>query len=504
VDRTAVGIDERRYAVRTSPSGSATAIGVTLLLLAALVLARPAAATDTGSLRPPRFALHQIGPQDGGGEPSTAIARDGTIYVSAPGDAMEFYRSTDRGVTWTKGASPESPSGDTSVNVDSSGAVYESNLHGLEFGQDTLQADIFKSFDGGATWPQMGTSAIEDSNTTGQPALVDRQWVDASIPSGGTTDTALVYVTYHDWGPSQIWVSGSSDGGKTFGLPVDVVTSPEAQLDSFCDTIPGGLKVVPAGLRHAGRVFVTWLAADPANPLSGCNETQLAAFHSVWVAYSDDHGATWTDQLVFDGGVLHDGSEIFDDLTLDDRGNPYIAFPMNLADQFDVYVEASFDGGLTWNGKSDGTGQPYKVDVDTGTHYFAAIAAGKPGRVDVAYLGTDVVVPTTPYGKPEPGGDANASWDVYMAQSVDLLSGSPTWTNVRLTPSPMHVGDICTLGIFCAAIPDSNRNLLDFIDIAVDAHGLAHVAYTDDNNYTDGALVMANQVGGSNVGPGGH
>ena len=451
-----------------------------------------------------RATLNRIGPQNGGGEPALAIGPVRTMYVSAPGDAMEFWRSTDGGKTWTQGASPEAPSGDTTVNVDASGAVYESNLNVFTGDQNTLQVDLFKSFDQGRTWPQKGSSAIMDSNATGQPALVDRQWVDAWIPPGHTTDTATVCLTYHDFGPSQMWVSCSFDGGRTFDLPVDAITSPLAQADSFCNTIPGGLKIVPSG-PHAGRIYIAWLAADPANPVTGCNLTQLAAFHSIWTAYSDDGGQTWTDRLVYDAGPLHDGSEIFADLTLDNQGNAYVAFVMNLRTEYDVWVEASFDGGNSWNGRSDGTGAPYLVNTDQGTHFFAAIAAGNPGQVDVAYLDTPTLIGSTPYGKPnEPAGDENADWNVFVGQSTNLMSGSPTFTNVRLTPSPMHHGDICTLGLFCAAVPGTNRNLLDFIDVQVDAAGLFHVAYTDDRNYVDGALVMANQIGGTRVGAGGH
>jgi hypothetical protein len=451
-----------------------------------------------------RFTLNEIGPQNGGGEPSVAIAPDRTIYVSAPGDAMEFWRSADAGKTWTQGASPESPSGDTSVNVDQSGAVYESNLNVITGDQNTLQVDLFKSFNKGNTWPQKGSSAIEDTNASGQPALVDRQWTDAWIPPGHTTVTATVCMTYHDFGPSQIWVSCSFDGGRTFDLPVDAVTSPLAQADSYCNTIPGGLKIVSSG-PHAGRIYVAWLAADPLNPVTGCNLTQLAAFHSIWSAYSDDGGHTWTDQLVYDAGPLHDGSEIFADLTLDNQGNPYIAFVMNIRSGYDIWVEASSDGGSAWNGRSDGTGAPYLVNADQGTHFFAAIAAGNPGQVDVAYLDTPTLVGSTAYGKPnEPAGDANADWNVFVAQSTNLFSGSPTFTNTRLTQAPMHHGDICTLGLFCAAVPGTNRNLLDFIDVQVDPSGLFHIAYTDDRNYSAGALVMANQTGGTKVGAGGH
>ena len=137
-------------------------------------------------------------------------------------------------------------------------------------------------------------------------------------------------------------------------------------------------------------------------------------------------GRSWTDRPVYDAGLLHDGSEIFADLTLDNRGNPYVGFVMNVRTEYDIWVEASFDGGTTWNGRSDGTGVPYLVNTDQGTHFFAAIAAGNPGQVDVAYLDTPTLVGSTPYGKPnEPTGDANADWNVFVGQSTDLLSGSP-------------------------------------------------------------------------------
>ena len=104
----------------------------------------------------------------------------------------------------------------------------------------------------------------------------------------------------------------------------------------------------------------------------------------------------------------------------------------------------------------------------------------------------------------EPGwrSASTASWNVYAAQSKTLLSGTPKFKVVKLSTSPMHVGDVCTLGLFCAAVPGTNRDILDFIDVAVDHSGLFHVAYTDD--YSVGALVMANQTGGPSIGAGGH
>ncbi|HJP67111.1 MAG TPA: hypothetical protein VKA30_12510, partial [Actinomycetota bacterium] len=99
--------------------------------------------------------------------------------------------------------------------------------------------------------------------------------------------------------------------------------------------------------------------------------------------------------------------------------------------------------------------------------------------------------------------DADADWYLYLAQTTNLRSAHPRWRSLRVTSKPMHHGDICTLGIFCSVVPGANRNLLDFIDIAIDPAGRAHVVYTDDNNYPDGAFVAANQTAGPTVGRGG-
>lgn len=454
------------------------------------------------------FIIANVG--GAGGEPSIAAGPGGNLYVSYPGAGMAFYRSTNGGASWIPGGTADGSSGDTTVNVDSSGAVYQSNLNMIKLGTNTLQGDVYKSLDFGDSWTQKGkmsyAAGIGQSNATGQPFLVDRQWTDAWIPAGGNTDQARVYIAYHDWGPNQIWVNASTDGGRNFGPPIDVIAaSPLAQASSFCDTVPGGLKVVQSGPR-AGRVYVAWLAADAAtNAATGCNVTQMNSFYQVWIAYSDNADAAvpiWTSQVVFNGLPTHDAATCFADLALDNQGNPYVAFSDRLGitgGEWDVYVMASFDGGTTWNGSPLGLGAPYKVNVDTGTHFFPAIAAGDPGKVVVAYLGTPTVISTLPYGKPSPGGGNGASWYLYAAQSLSLTSGSPSWSVAKVTSTPMHVGDICTLGIFCMAGEPlgANRNLLDFIDIAVDPQGKAHIAYTDDQS---GWIKVANQTGGIGVG----
>jgi hypothetical protein len=295
---------------------------------------------------------------------------------------------------------------------------------------------------------------------------------------------------------------------------MNIINSPSALVASLCGNTPGGLKVVQSG-PHAGRVYVTWTGSDVVtNAALGCDTTALDTQYSVWIAWSDDQGKTWTDQVVRAGAFGQDAAEIFSDLALDNRGNPYVAFSDNLApiprdggpdDQWDIYVMASFDGGKSWNGKADGTGDPTRVTTDAGTHIFPAIAVGDPGKVDVAYLGTTTKVAELPYGKQAPGGGTtpigseNAGWRVYMAQTLNLRASKPVWRAQQITDEPMHVGDICTLGLSCLAFEPlgADRNLLDFIDVAVDAQGLAHIIYTDDNK--NPGIQAANQVAGDRV-----
>jgi hypothetical protein len=150
---------------------------------------------------------------------------------------------------------------------------------------------------------------------------------------------------------------------------------------------------------------------------------------------------------------------------------------------------------------------PYRVNAlnETGTHWFPAIAAGAPGQVDVAYLHTPDILPTDPFGKANPGGCAGfgptnskpCEWNLYGAQSLNLTASpaDATWTATKITPAPMHVGDICNLGIAC--VPGvSNRNLLDFIMETVDPQGCAHIAYADDTVDISVGLRVANQTSG--------
>ncbi len=353
---------------------------------------------------------------------------------------------------------------------------------------------------------------------------------------------------YHDfYGPSQIWVNISHDGGATFGAPQEVLAGPAitpgavtgtlvAQGYTFCNTVPAQVKIVRPGLPHAGRIYVAWIAADLAQNATGCNISMLQSFHTLWVSYSDDDGVTWTPQQAFDAGVGHDASTPFVGFTLDNQGNPYFGFanktstPTRRPAQQNRRLEPSsqtrrVSTTCTWSGRTTvaprGTAaaapcravprRPYLASPvkQTGTDFFPAIAAGDPGSVAVSYLHTSEILPTDPFGKADPGGCAGpgpgngnpptypptCQWYLIASQTRSLTRGpvKADWETARVTKTPMHIGDICNLGIACVA-PTSNRNLLDFISETLDPRGCSHIAYADDN--TINKLRIANQTSG--------
>src|SRR5204862_2657854 len=193
-----------------------------------------------------------------------------------------------------------------------------------------------------------------------------------------------------------------------------------AQADSACNTVPASARIEKSG-PHLGRIYVAWIASDPESPATGCNVTMLQAFHNLFIAWSDDNGATWTPQLAYDAGIGHDTSTPFVSFTLDNQGNPYFSFttpaqgenPATCAAEstagtvqsdpscaYHMWVAWSSDGGSTWDG-GGGTipgsaAAAYEVDPSSSpqTDVFPTLAAGDPGKVDVSWLRTNEIEPT--------------------------------------------------------------------------------------------------------------
>jgi hypothetical protein len=506
----------------TTCRGAALA-GVSIAAAVGAALAVPAGAADG---KAPTFHHPSRADQpslNGYNEPATVVGKDGTRYVAYQfGSQLSYTR--DGGKHWTyvggknfksllarnvTGCTSADDIGDVDLTTDQAGRVYFADLqatintagNGVDTGVQPIVATSDDRFG-----HYKGTCAAH------QPASVDREWMAAYTPRGKSASHSSVYLSYHDFSPlNTLWVTASHDGGQSWDQPVNAISGPIAAETSLCDTVPAGTAIDPRN----GWVYVAWTAGSNAvdNAATGCNYTQGAVFNNFFVAVSKDGGKTFTDTLAFSApdvtaATPSDMSEIFGSIATDRQGGVYITFPAFLQGEYAAYAAYSPPAG---NNNTLHFAKPVQVSAaSVNTAYFTRIAAGDRGRVDVIYLGSPVknVSATatnkltyngsdpkqpdcTPevtqatgvhgvrfLGKPCEMPDT-APWYLYLAQSLDLTSSTPRFTNVELRSDPVHTGDICTLGIFC--LPGDDRDLADTNDIKIDATGGAQIAYSAES-----------------------
>ncbi|TMF76527.1 MAG: hypothetical protein E6I18_10250 [Chloroflexi bacterium] len=422
-------------------------------------------------------------------EPSVTVDRsDGTIYVAWQASGTHVARSdnggrsfvqtpiadpfgNDIGDVHVRVGGPTPCASPTSTCLPRAHRVYVTSLERLPL---VLQTHLARSDDRGAHWT---VNQIAATN----PSFIDRPWL-AVFPSKSSASQDQVYISYHDFSASQINVAASNDGGTTFGPSVDVLAQNHiAFANSFCNTIPSDIEVDS----ETGEVYVQWITADPVQNVGmGCNITQIENFHQVWVAHSKPAIGTgiatvtsWDAHMVFDGGPNTNTDDIFATLAVDDSGqsgvagNVYSVFADNLKGPsvFDIWFSHSSNKAVNWS-------PPVKVNSDKGTHFFPWIAAGSTGRVDFVWLTTPDYTPT----------DAEQSpWSVTFAQTMNGTALAPKFSQTPASSGVMHVGGICTNGIFCS-VSGGNRDLADSISIVVDRGGSAALVWTDQGSVLNG------------------
>lgn len=265
-------------------------------------------------------------------------------------------------------------------------------------------AYLARSEDGGRTFSTHLVAAGQEGRIGGLYAPV------------GAVDTSNPQHVYVGWGegdwtnpqdPVKAMVAASSDGGRTWGIPIDV--SDRAGSDH------PWLAVDRSGTVHAvywSRGFGTPLAEpNLARPSARQNPTPI--FHAT----STDHGKTWTRQVLDPGSQKNYRAPVIaaaknsDALYVVWHG---VADPMNwpLArdgrDRTDIFLKASADGGKTWSERR-------VVNDDPGTgvnHELPGLSIAPNGRVDVAWHDFR----KSPRPGAAPGSDTGVQ-DIYYASS---------------------------------------------------------------------------------------
>jgi hypothetical protein len=462
---------------------------------------------------PPALGSNAI---PGGGEPSIVVDRlhGNRTYISAPGavpsaagciqrsgnicNGTLLWYSMNGGQTFTF-CNPSLPNGggDTHLAVDTSGSIY-----GADLGLTNVDTQKLAS---SASGPPTPTTApgCGFANTLPTAPEADRQWLATYLPDPTAgTGSARVYLDYHDFAFGVPLECTSLTGGTTWLPCTPMMSDPDVILDASCNTQIGN-QVVDS---H-GNVYGVFTTSTPGDNIAATPVNQFpcpAPNHNIYLAKSSD-GLTWTNKTIALTKAQHSTvADLNDSINI---GNVFVVTAVDKADNLyvvwsqeraaggpaSVKFTSSTDHGDTWS-------KPITLN-DPRTMPSAVlpwIVAGEDGAVDVVWVGSSASKPN----------DTSATWYVYMAQSLNAHSGSPTFTTTRVTPQPVRYGWICFLGLLCNSSEDG-RILLDFIMVDVDSNCMANISYAstgrDSSNFANSGgrdpwTGFAKQTGGQPLG----
>ena len=413
---------------------------LTLLVLSLAAAASPARADDF-AFGP---ATH-LKDSDQTTEPRVTVTPDDRRYVITNRESDGFaivYRSDDFGGTWNKTPGDFEQGANPTIDVD----IVGMRTNRILASELDLQAVSFfdaTSDDGGKTY-QSSTGGDKSGDT-------DRQWF-AVGPDDPTTHQPRVYLLYHNLasGTAQhnMYVVTSTDGGRTFGIPVPVAQPPgQAYQDLQCSDSggPSSISVNP----KTGRIYVVW-GTRTAPAAGGCGSSIFGPFEvnvvgatRIWVGTSPDGSpGSWETKLAVDdkGDNKIRGMQLAPG-TLDNQGNLYVVYPESL------HEYPNYDGAAIKYValKPDLTplAGPVTVAPSGGAgNVVPHVVAGDPGKLAFAW-----------YHGEQRGSDKRPAWYTTAAQTLDGLSASPHITTTQVSPIVTYTGTASELMGACGEGP---------------------------------------------------
>jgi hypothetical protein len=334
--------------------------------------------------------------------------------------------SQNAGQTWTFPGvlEPGEFSSDPVVDVDASGRFYYYGLQ-PDRGPGAWACYMYKSLDGGVTWPQ-------EVYAYGG----DKAWF--TIDRTGGQGDGHIYIA---WSPAagccgNATFNRSTNGGASFSLPISIPESP--RWGTLTVTPDGALFIV--GGNGSGGDFLVVRSSNAQEAVAAVEFDQVTTF--------DMGGSVAFGGGPNPGGLLGQAWIASDHTDGPSNGNLYVLSSVDPPgnDPLDVMFARSTDGGLTWS-------EPVRINDDPNDvawQWFGTMSVAPNGRIDVIWNDTrnDLF-----------GFDS----ELYYAYSLD---GGVKWSdNVPLSPSfDPHIG-----------WPSQNK-IGDYYDMVSDNFG-ASVAY---------------------------
>ena len=371
-----------------------------------------------------------------GTEPRVAVAPNGRRFVITNDTSGAPTIFSSRGGAWRVAGAfpkPQSASPDVDVVATRTGRLIAVELDGIGFRTSVAYSD-----DNGASWKPSRLAALGDQ---------DRPWL-AVGPDDPTTHLPTVFLLFHNlfsaFATQEMFVSRSTDGGASFGLPVPIATpGSQAFADLQCADSSG-----PSGIavdRRTGRVYASWTTRT--SPAGGCGAQFLGPLSfsvegsdRVWVATSPDGSiGSWTTSLAVDDSIGRNiVAALWAPIAVDHAGDVYVAY-LETPRAYPDYSGAAIRYRWAPSDLSRWS-RPVTVARPGGPgNLLAHIVAGDRGKIAFAYLS----------GASRPGG--SIGWYATAAQVLDALAARPHVTRARLATFPAYTGPANDLAGACGS-----------------------------------------------------
>jgi hypothetical protein len=308
------------------------------------------------------------------------------------------------------------------------------------------------SDDGGNTFPKVNPgSCLGPNDPTG--AQDDRQWIGAFGDGRGYTTVRNLAVSVG----SNFHMNTTRDAGMTWAGSQQIGTVSQSGpmvVDRSKRNFGGTNYIVAYQLYYTGSTLMAFRIRDP-----------------------DTGAAVIVDNLTIGspGGSV---ANVFPTIAVDTVGNLYVTW----SDSTAIYMMTSTDQGSTWSNVKRVS--PTSGSEGTGTIIMPWVIAGDPGRADIVWYRGSIAGNST---------STSNRWDIYMAQTLNALTSSPTFTYTKVNETNIHFGQICLGGTFCdVTVPPgtNDRSFLEFPSITIDDRGAAQITWNDNTNQS--AVTAAN------------
>lgn len=273
---------------------------------------------------------------------------------------------------------------------------------------------------------------------------VDRQWLVA-------TGEKTFFLNYNELAEGFV-VQKSTDGGLTYG-PRQVVGE-GGRI--------GPLRAILAPDKDESKAVVYFPYDDGTQ---------------ILLSVSLDGGDTWGACSVIDAEAPPIGGFVTADH--DSAGNIFIVWAEKTEDA-DTYVAAVPRARLEECTDDADLAIPRKTRVNRDkvetTVMPWIVASGLPGRVAVAFYGSETV------GNPN-SNTFKGAWHVYSNITLNGLAADPDWSQTKATTHPNHYGAICLNGLACdLSVPKADRSFADYFAIDLNpVDGRLNIVYNNSS-----------------------